>query len=340
MKTEARREWKVPLSWLAGLDHCPLPDALGDAFGDSYLCRHNPIFANIRRSAIESGYRFSAEDTPLWRDYQACSLVTLHQILDSGVIPYHDTGRTIARLLKSNPKVALSPDFLLSNLKANYVFHESAHCVFRRVLKGLECELRAVAPGERERFLLEATLAESLANTVETLGNTFMAMPLSDALFYGLNSYVRLNGARKVALVKAGAETGEYLRFAFVFLASFEANLSSSGPDDAVRDRIGLAANCPAELDGALQTLIEAGFHLSARFRENTTPEYFELLGYQDDYRVLSRGGWLGISENRQFVQRLIPLLFRASISSAGAGSPSEADETENSGARRDLAAG
>src|ERR1700722_14953022 len=93
----------LPLTWLAQLDSYPAPNALPDAFGDSYLYRHNPIFAAIRDAALDYGYRFSAEDTPLWRDYHSFSLVTLHRILSGKIIPYFDTATAFRRLRDANP---------------------------------------------------------------------------------------------------------------------------------------------------------------------------------------------------------------------------------------------
>lgn len=37
------------------------------------------------------GYRFSAEDAPLWRDYQSLGPFALHRILSTKIVPYFDT---------------------------------------------------------------------------------------------------------------------------------------------------------------------------------------------------------------------------------------------------------
>jgi len=187
-ETSKGRGLTLPLRWLASLDAVPAHGALGDAFGDSFLCNRNPVFAKIRCSALEFGYRFSADDTPMWRDYQTFGLGTLHQILTNGIIPYHDTGNTVKRLLASNPKITLSPDALQRNFKRNHAFHESAHCVASSILQRLEPDLRAIAPDDRQRFVLEAIFAESFANTVEMLGSVVRSVVLADWVFYSLNS--------------------------------------------------------------------------------------------------------------------------------------------------------
>jgi len=311
--------WALPLAWLAELDSCPYPGALEDAFGDRYLCCHNPVFARVRRSVIELDYRFSSDDTPMWRDYQAFGLTTLHRILSSGIIPYLDTRNAITRLLESNPKIALTPSFLLGNLKPNYVFHESAHCVANSVLRRMKPDLDAIAPREGERLVLEAVLAESFANTVETLGSLVRTLPLSDTLFYSLNSYMAPKEKTTIRLEEVAAGTGEYLRFALLFLGSFEANLATAGPEDATRERIALAANCDAGAAQAVRIVTDAAFHLNAGFRENTTPMYFDLLGYRSEYSSLTQTGWLNPPDNRRFIRNLIAQFFDAAIGSSAA---------------------
>jgi hypothetical protein len=318
----------VPLAWLADLDSHPSPDALADAFGDRYLCEHNAVFARVRRSALELGYHFSAEDTPLWRDYQVFALTTLHRILEERVIPYCDTRNAVERLLKSNRRIALPPAFVMSNLKANYAFHESAHCVAHSVLRRMETALRAIAPNDRERFVLEAILAESFANTVETLGSLVRKMPLSDTLFYSLNSYMSPKQDRLAPLEEAGAKAGELLRFALLFLASFEANLASADPEDSTRGRVAMAGNCCADQAEVVRTVTDAAFRLNLVFREKTTPGYFELLGYASEYNALARALWLSRVENQHFIRELIPVLFECGI-----GTP--ADRTASPSARR-----
>jgi hypothetical protein len=94
----------VPLARLVEFDEAAAPNALADAFGDSYLYCHNPVYASVRDAALGFGYRFSAEDTPLWRDYQSFGLTVLHRILTGKTIPYLDTGTSCRRLIEENPQ--------------------------------------------------------------------------------------------------------------------------------------------------------------------------------------------------------------------------------------------
>ena len=300
----------VPVAWLVELDNCPSPYGLADAFGDCYLCKHNPIFANIRHAAVRFGYRFSAEATQMWRDYHSFGLATLHKILTGRIIPYHDTGSTFRRLLEDKPKAALPPGFIINNVKRNHAFHESAHCVAHSLLQRMESGLRAVAPTEKDRFVLEAILAESFANTVERLGTMNRRMPLSDTLFYAMNSYMAPREKIITALERAGSEMSENQRFALLFLAAFEANVATNPPGDGAFERVATAAGCGSDLAEIAREIIQIGLNLAAGFRENTTPMYFELVGHLKEYTALSKSCWLSRAENLTFIRDLTQVLF------------------------------
>lgn len=299
MKASEDRHWyklPVPLAWICGLDEHPAPNALADALGDRYLYKYNPIYARVRDAAIHFGYRFSAEDTPLWRDYQAFGLTTLHRILKEKTIPYLDTGNTLKRLVETNPKVAAAPGYLLANLRPNHAFHESAHGVAHAVLSRFGSDLHAAAPDEKDRFVLEAVLAESFANTVELLASVSEQAPISDVLFYTLNSYTAPARMRTEHLTAAGRELSAALRFTVLFLASFEANLRAGPPTAHEYERV--AAACVQSPHNNSRDLVRrvtnVGFALNRSFRENTTPMYFDLLGYGTQYRALAAARWLG----------------------------------------------
>jgi hypothetical protein len=291
----------IPLAWLAKLDEIPAPNGLADALGDRYLYCHNPVFASIRNAAVRFGYRFSPEDTPLWRDYQSLSLMSLDRILAEKVIPYVDTGRTFQRLVDLHPHARLPPNMLHNSVKRNFVFHESAHCIAHTIM---EC----AAAGFRS-FVLESVLAEAFANTVELLGSAFHHLPLSDMVFYALNSYHSVQQERSDALTGALTSMDARLRFTVLFFSYFEVNLATEPPPDSTFQRIAEAAECnPVQA----RPLSQMAFHLNSGFRESTTPAYFELLGYSSDYKALMTEQWLASKENQQFARELARLLWDA----------------------------
>jgi hypothetical protein len=289
---EQAKDVRVPLAWLAELDDHSSPNALADAVGDRYLYRHNPVYAGVRDAALQFGYRFSAQDTPFWRDYQALALLTLYRIVEGKVIPYFDNGGVLQRLMERDAATALPPQFIVSNVKPNHAFHESAHCVAHSILRQNKGLLRSVAKSEREEFVIEAILAESFANTVEAIGAVF-DMSICHCVFYALNSYMQARKANKDILARAAAELGEDLRFAMVLLSYFESNLATSAPNDATYQRIAAAAECPADQGGLEKEITDLAFSLNLGFRENTTPVYFELLGYKSEYASLTQTSWL-----------------------------------------------
>ena len=294
----------VPLAWLAERDASPTSGGLADAFGDCYLCRNNPVYANLRRASLDYGYVFTSEDNNLWRDYQAMSLVTLQRILATKTIPYLDTSATVRRLLASNPAVSLPLGLIVSNIRHNYSFHESAHCVAHSAL----AELRSNQNGssDRERFVEEAILGEAFANSIEMLGSLVQERPLYDTLFYGLNSYILPKTKNIEALTCANNEFGSQNRFSLLFLSFFAANLWTAGPADwGAHERILAAWGLPNKTS-AVESIVKVGFRLQKGFRASTTPAWFEMLGYRKEYELLAKGCWLERPQNLDFLSRVI----------------------------------
>lgn len=313
MIVDAERLWygvPIPLAKLAELDDCPSSIGLADAVGDRYLCAHNPVFAGVRRTALAFGFRFSTDDTPLWRDYLALGLTTLHQILATRTIPYHSTGTTLRRLLDANPRAALSPGFITGNLKANHAFHEAAHCVAHSVVQAHEASLAAASPDERERFVISAAIEESFANTAERLGTLVTHQPMFDQVFFRLNSHIIAKTATTAVLQRAGDELGGRLRFGLLFASSLEANLTVDAPTDLTFERIASAVECPDVSRDLARQVMEIGFDISDGFRQYTNPVYFEMLGYQREYAAVAARAWLAEPQGGVLVRDLIDPLF------------------------------
>ncbi len=298
--------WKlgVPLSRVAGMDNIPAPNALADAFGDRYLYRHNPVYTAVRDAAIGFGYRFSADDTPLWRDYQSLPLASLRRIVEGKIIPYFDTGASFSRLANALPGATLPLGFIAASLKPNYTFHEAAHCVAHSILRGFEAELNEAA-GEGNGDVLEAVLAEAFANTAEALGSTFPDRNAIGQLFYRVNSYYPPERRRNELMRKAAEELGAGTRFRLLFLSHVEANLSGGKPSAAVYGRVTEAGGCPVEYAGLAREITDAGFRLNNGFRDNTNPAWFGLFGQSREYEALAKSRWLDRQENRCFARAI-----------------------------------
>jgi len=312
----------ILLSSLLDTDTRPSPSALADSLGDQYLYDTNRVFANVRDVAAHFGYRFSARRTKLWRDYQVMPLLTLHRILEGGVIPYADNRTMLVRLAERNPRASMPPFFLVRSIKPNYVMHEAAHCVASVIFSGHDSLFDPVCRSKNERLVVQEILAESFANTVETLAVARVPEPLP-AVFYALNSYMESSPRIEEILDRAAAVFGEELRFLILLLCYFEANLTPDPPTESTHLGMLEAAGVPLSDDldtDLIAGLINIGFRLSRGFRESTTPVYFGLLGCEAEYRALGRDGWLEKERHQELVRRLGGIL--SSVVSEGLRSP------------------
>jgi hypothetical protein len=304
----------VPLGWLAEFDRNPARNALPDAFGDSYLYSHNPVFAAIRDAALGFGYRFSAADTPLWRQYQSLSLTALQQILSAMTIPYLDTGSAFRRIVDAHPHGELPLGFIAASLRRNHGFHESAHCVAHSVIE----KHGMTAPPGNERSVLHAIFSEAFANTVEVLGSVVRHKPALDNVFYPLNSYYSFDERRADVFARAEARLGTEMLFRILLFSHFEANLNAEKPSASTCERIVEASECVAVDIPLVNELIGTGFRLNPSFRDYTTPAWFELLGQGREYAALASSLWLREPANGKFARELTGLLWNTIDSAKG----------------------
>jgi hypothetical protein len=299
---------EVKIKSLIELDAQSFGNALAGAAGDRFLYGRNLMFARIRDLAIHFGYGFVCDDTPLWRDYQGLPLLTLNRILDGMLIPYFDNGNVLARLMESNPEVALPPQFIVSNVKHNHAFHESAHCVANTVIGHHGDVLAPACRSDRERLVLVAILVESFANTVETLGAAEDAS-VSHAVFYALNSYMSTNLKRKKLLERSREVLGPVTTFLLVFLSYVESNFATENANDATYARVRETLGAFDVEEALLKEMVDVGFGLSQGFREKTTPVYFRLLGYEQEYLIIAKPSYLEDPERQSAIRRMSQVL-------------------------------
>ncbi len=279
----------VPLAWVLKIDGPASTVSLPDALGDSYLCANNPTYGAVRRAALELGYGFSAVETPLWRDYFAFPLTSLGRILAERTIPYFNTADSIRNLVRSNPSASIPAGFLAGNLRGNHAFHESAHCVASAV----------IGPAS---FSLEAIVAEAFANTCEWLGAAHQTKPLSDGLFYSLNSYRKPTSGLRDAVAAVRQQWGAEQTFTLLMLAFVEANLSTVEPGSETVNRVLATAPTPSDADSSAAALVRRAFELNMGFRDLTTPIWFELNGHKAEFDQLLAGGRLADPDVARYV--------------------------------------
>jgi hypothetical protein len=257
--------------------------------GDSYLYAKNPIYRNIRDIFLDLGCQYVNSDTRLWRDYQIWPLMCLRRILTDGVVPYLDNGVMLRRLVEENPEFDIPGPFMIESLRHNYLIHESSHCIAHRVLACRE-DIGNGA-GSNDRFVLDAIIGESFANTAERLAWALADTP-THILFYSINSYMSWHAEHRKIIDAALAAKGVECLFRLALATFLFQNTRPTTPDGATLESfIDLAVRgerLAADERECLNTAVTKSLTLSVVFRKDTTPAYFRLLGCAPEFARLA----------------------------------------------------
>ena len=182
---------------------------LSKNLGDGFLYRHNPLFRNVRQLFLELGYRFTTED---FCHYRTFPLITLPAILKAKRVPYFDNYSALAQIEGASPGMYDMDTVPWPN--ANYLMHESCHCIADAIFEGLSGS---------KRIVLRSFLCESLANAAESFARIHAQNEIH-RIFYNLNSYQRIvkNDPQAAtinrAIIAVGpANTFKTLFFSFVY---------------------------------------------------------------------------------------------------------------------------
>lgn len=296
--------------------------ALPDNLGDRYLYNRNPLFRAIRDTVCELGYRFSKEYTRAWIDYQVFPLLSLQTFVDSHTIPYVDNGTSAAALVERYPNIALEPKFLLDSMKKNYLLHESSHCVSYEFLKDRQVLAHHFSTEQRQQFVIKSLICECFATGVERVA-CGLADSNSHILFCALNTYVNYDPERhallSAAIKKLGIRT--ILRLACIWF--FRENYT--GDDDkSVIERVArlLSERHSTVLDAASIGELLAKFKLNPNFRDETTPNYFELLGCRKEYEQVKEADFLRQDDPCAAIMEEIDWLLESAFASMPAENP------------------
>jgi len=181
----------------------------------------------------------------------------------------------------------------MTGVKRNYLLHESAHAVAHAMLPhtGAGVALRQL-PLAADQFIVRSILEESFANTVERVGFG-LAKSSMHQLLYAFNSYIPFQQPQVGALCEAIAQFG----FGTVFAMGYLLHYASNWPPQAITSadlQRWLDKLAPQGGDRCAQLLRAGGFHVNPKFRDETTPAYFALHGYEDAFARLSVDGVQG----------------------------------------------
>ncbi len=280
------------------------PLSLSKNFGDSYLVKHNRIFAKIRESVVANGYSYSNKVNEA---YLALSLSQLENILESKTLPYLDN---VSVLEKINSNAEIFWDDISDNLRKNYVFHESCHAIARSLGSGF---FKDVRPEEK---LLRILLEESFANACELVA-VRDAKDQLHRIFYEWNSYTFLF-EECTHLSKAIEDLGAKSIFKFFILTYLRANFLAPETNEKDFSRtlalaFGETISDPKKIK-TLRYLSRIGFTLDQRFREVTTGLHLRLCGFQKSREELLNFDFLSVIEKKNNLQDFISSLTSAAV--------------------------
>ena len=267
-------------------------NALPRSLGDGYLCSHNKVFANVRNVVQARGFVFSHRHTTLWRDYNVLPLLCLQSILDGRVVPYCDNVSTLRTVTSRSGSFALPQSvlqFLIGNLRHNYLLHESAHCIAHDVLQQIDGRGFQV---DKTTLVLDNLFSESFANATETFASSLLETT-AEKFFFKLNSFMSYIPEVKEAAWRLGSKYGPRGLFKFLCFSYFLANLRFEDVTPEMSEKcvsLMLEGGSVDEDDKqSLEVLYENSLKLNEKFREETAAVYFAFLGCSDEFAAVYR---------------------------------------------------
>jgi hypothetical protein len=266
--------------------------ALPHSLGDGYLCTHNKVFANVRNVVQARGFVFSHRHTSLWREYNVLPLLCLQSILDGRVVPYCDNVSPLRTVTSRSASLALPQSvmqFLIGNLRRNYLLHESAHCIAHDVLQQID---RRTLQVDKTTLVLDNLFSESFANATEAFASSLLETT-AEKFFFKLNSFMSYIPEVKEAAWRLGSKYGPRGLFEFLCFSYFLANLRFEEITPEMLDKCVSLSLDEAGLDEddkqPVEVLFDNSLKLNEKFREETAGVYFAFLGCADEFAAVYR---------------------------------------------------
>ena len=266
--------------------------ALPHSVGDGYLYTHNRVFANVRNVVQAKGFVFSRRHTSLWREYNVLPLLCLQSILDGRVIPYCDNVSPLRAMASRSASPALPQavmQFLLGNLRRNYLLHESAHCIAHHAFQQIDGRVSHV---DKKTLVLDNLFAESFANATETFAASLLETA-AEKFFFNLSSFMSYLPAVNEVAWRLGSEYGLHGLFKLICFSYFLSNLRY---EEVTQEISNLCVSL--SLDGGdldeddkqpLAVLFDNSLKLNKKFRDETAAVYFGFLGCYDEFTAVYR---------------------------------------------------
>jgi hypothetical protein len=255
------------------------PCGIPGVFGDRYLCAENPLFRTVRQTCLSMGYVFDAGQTTLSTRYKALPLLTLQEVIDSGVVPVYENADVVRPLMAAKPNSPEAVRFLVNTLQKNYLLHESAHCIAFRALTGIVGES---GMANKLCYVVVCLLCEAYANAIERLAAA-MAASETHKTFIALNSYVEPAGLRLLSTALNFIPAEDLLLFSISIF--FRVNRCVQCEEADIARVIQMLVPGSQAESGVLQMLgLTLPHTLSKKFVNETTPIFFAAQQCEREY--------------------------------------------------------
>ncbi len=197
-------------------------ESLQDNIGDGYLLDQNLIYKNIRNAAKANHIKFSSKR---FHDYDVLPLTQLPKILSAKTVPYLPNVNALLEI-----EAAIPNHFDLNEtppLRANYVLHETAHCLVRmmrvKYLGDFSTETSSISLNAQKKIALMVLVEESFANAAESLLSAYADSSIHDD-FLARNTYIFEQPAARKKMKSAIKMIGLDATFRLIFLSFLFAN--------------------------------------------------------------------------------------------------------------------
>ncbi len=253
---------------------------LEKSIGDGYLYQNNPLYRNVRNEFLKYGYTCTTED---FCHYVAMPFLSLAEIIKKKKVPYFDNATPIKMIEQLHPKKFSCEEIIKP--KTNHVLHESSHCIAEEYLKIINVKNDIIT--KEQTIALQMILAESFANTVESICNYWNTTP-EQRLFYEMNSYIIHYSKISHALKETVQLIGMKNSFALVYLSYLCSNcllneISQTQMSKLISAYFDLKTSEVILKNKCCTKIFNHAFELSMDFRLQTTGFYCQMAGLKSD---------------------------------------------------------
>jgi hypothetical protein len=279
---------------------------LAHVLGDGFLMGSNPVYRNIRNTALEIGCEF----IEAWPQYLLLPFHELNKIVASKKIPFVAHGRMLRELEAKRPGVFAVEEMPMPE---SYHLHESAHVIAEHLFADFK-------PDDAREKILKAIMCESFANTTDAMSCVYATDELH-RLFLAHNCYMHPQKKAMDTMSRLIRDLGLRFTFMLTFFTYVHANFLREGlAEGLVED---LAARYAPGVELSAKILKDCEYHsrigerLDPRFRVITTEAYLKLEGHDGDIFEILNFSFMEVFNHNSMFREVIEAM--ADVIGAGA---------------------